>query len=190
MLLLIAGLVLFLGVHLLPGLQGRRAVFVQRWGEQRYKGIFTLISFAGLALIIVGYASATPGPQLFAPSQAAIAIAPYAMTLSLVLFAAATMRTYIRQLVSHPMLIGIAIWATVHLLANGDTRGTLLFASFLAYAAIDFVSVVQRHAVKQFIPTVRHDTIAITAGVVAASALMALHRPLFGVAVVRWGIGG
>jgi uncharacterized membrane protein len=190
MLVLIAGLVLFLGVHLLPALQGRRAVFVQRWGEQRYKGIFTLISFAGLALIIVGYASATPGAQLFAPSQAAIAIAPYAMTLSLVLFAAANMRTYIRQLVRHPMLLGLAIWATVHLLANGDTRGTLLFASFLAYAAIDFVSVVQRHAVKDFIPTMRHDAIAVTAGVVAAFALMALHRPLFGVAVVHWGVGG
>jgi uncharacterized membrane protein len=190
MLVLVAGLVLFLGVHLLPALQGRRAVFVRRWGEQRYKGIFTLISFAGLALIIVGYASATPGAQLFAPSQAAIAIAPYAITLSLVLFAAANMRTYIRQLVRHPMLLGLAIWATVHLLANGDTRGTLLFASFLAYAAIDFVSVVQRHAVKDFIPTMRHDAIAATAGVVAALAFMTLHRPLFGVAVVHWGVGG
>jgi uncharacterized membrane protein len=190
MLVLIAGLVLFLGVHLLPALPAGRAAFVQRWGEQRYKGIFTLISFAGLALIIAGYAGATPGARLFAPSQAAIAAAPYAMTLSLVLFAAANMRTYIRQLVGHPMLLGLAIWAAVHLLANGDTRGTLLFASFLGYAAIDFVSVVQRHAVKDFIPTVRHDAIAVTAGVVAAFVLMALHRPLFGVAVVRWGVGG
>ena len=188
--MLIAGLVLFLGIHLLPALRGRRAALVQRWGEQRYKGIFTLISFAGLALIIAGYASATPGPRLFASSQTAIAIAPYAMTLSLVLFAAANMRTHLRQVVRHPMLLGLAIWAAVHLLANGDTRGTLLFASFLAYAAIDFVSAVKRHAVKEFVPTVRHDAIAVTAGVVIALALMALHRPLFGVAVVRWGIGG
>ena len=187
---LIAGLVFFLGVHLLPALPGSRAAFVQRWGEQRYKGIFTLISFAGLALIIAGYAIATPGPQLFASSQTAIAIAPYAMTLSLVFFAAANMRTHVRQIVRHPMLLGLAIWAAVHLLANGDTRGTLLFASFLAYAAIDFVSVVKRHAVKEFMPTVRHDAIAVTAGVVIALAFMALHRPLFGVAVVHWGVGG
>lgn len=190
MLVLIAGLVLFLGVHLLPTLGQPRAALVQRWGEQRYKGFFALISFAGLALIIAGYASAAPGPRLFAPSQIAIAAAPYAMTLSLVLFAAANMRTHLRQIVRHPMLLGLAIWAIVHLLANGDTRGTLLFASFLAYAAIDFASVVHRGAVKEFIPTARHDAIAVTAGVVAALALMAFHRPLFGVAVVHWGVGG
>jgi uncharacterized membrane protein len=111
-----------------PAFAGGRAALVQRWGEQRYKGMFTLISFAGLALIITGYAIATPGPQLFASSQTAIAIAPSAMTLSLVLFAAANMRTHLRQVVRHPMLLGLAIWAAVHLLADGDTRGTLLFA--------------------------------------------------------------
>ena len=188
--LLIAGLVLFLGVHLMPAFAGGRAALVQRWGEGRYKGIFTLISFAGLALIIAGYASATPGPRLFAPSQTAIAIAPYAITLSLVLFAAANMRSHVRQVVRHPMLLGLAIWAAVHLLANGDTRGTLLFASFLVYAAIDFASVVHRGAVRAFVPTARHDAIAVTAGVIAALVFMALHRPLFGVAVVRWGVGG
>lgn len=88
MLVLIAGLVLFLGVHLLPALQGSRAAFVQRWGEQRYKGIFTLISFAGLALIITGYAIATPGPQLFASLPTAIAI----MALHRPLFGVAVVR--------------------------------------------------------------------------------------------------
>jgi uncharacterized membrane protein len=190
MLTLIAGLILFLGVHVLPAFEAQRAGLVQRWGERRYKGSFTLISFAGLALIIAGYASALPGPRLFAPSQTAVAIAPYAMPISLVLFAAANMRTHIRRVVKHPMLLGLAIWAGVHLLANGDTRGTLLFASFLVYAAIDFVSVVHRHAVKEFVPTARHDAIAVAAGIVTALALMALHRPLFGVAVVGWGVGG
>lgn len=189
MAVLIAGLVLFLGIHLLPVLQPARLALVGRWGENRYKGVFTLISVAGLALIIAGYAMAIPGAQLFAPSPAARAIAPYAMTLSLVLFAAANMRTYIRRLVKHPMLLGLAIWAALHLLANGDTRGTLLFASFLAYAAIDFASVVQRGAVREFIPTARHDAIATVAGIVAGLALMALHRVLFGVAVVSWGVG-
>lgn len=69
---LIAGLVLFLGVHLVPAFAGGRAALVQRWGEQRYKGMFTLISFAGLALIIAGYAIATPGPQLFASRHAPV----------------------------------------------------------------------------------------------------------------------
>jgi uncharacterized membrane protein len=190
MLMLVAGLIVFLGVHLLPALQGVRVALISRWGDQRYKGIFSLLSFAGLALIIAGYATAAPGARLFEPSQAAIAIAPYAMTLSLVLFAAANLRGHIRRVVRHPMLLGLAIWAAVHLLANGDTRGTLLFATFLAYAAVDLVSAVQRHATKLFAPTARHDAIAVAAGIVVALAIMALHRPLFGVAVVRWGFGG
>jgi uncharacterized membrane protein len=190
MLVLVVGLILFLGVHLLPALQGVRAALVRRWGEQRYKGIFSLISFAGLALIIAGYTTAAPGARLFEPSRLAIAISPYAMTLSFILFAAANLRGHIRRLIKHPMLLGLAIWAGVHLLANGDMRGTVLFASFLAYAAIDLVSAVQRHATKLFAPTARHDAIAAAAGFVAALAIMALHRALFGVGVVRWSFGG
>jgi uncharacterized membrane protein len=184
---LVAGLILFLGVHLVPALPSARGVLAARWGEQRYKGIFSLVSFAGLALVIAGYAVGDPGPRLFPPWQPAIAAAPYALTLSIILFAAANMRGHTRRVLKHPMLLGLAIWALVHLAANGDTRGTVLFGSFLAYAAIDFISAVQRHAIKTFESTPRHDVIAVIGGVVVALALMALHRPLFGVAVVRWG---
>ncbi len=182
--LLVAGLILFLGVHLLPALPQVRQAAVGRLGERRYKGAFTLLSFAGLALIIGGYAAAAPGPRLFAPSRAAIAIAPYAMTLSFILLAAANLRSHIRQFLKHPMLLGLGIWASVHLLANGDTRGTVLFAGFLAYAVVDLVSAVQRHATKPFTANARHDLIAVAAGTITALLVMMLHRFLFGVAVI------
>jgi len=185
--ILVAGLILFLGVHLVPALPGPRARLVARLGEQRYKGLFSLVSFAGLALIIAGYAYADPGPRLFPPSPIAIAIAPYAITLAVVLFAAANMRGHTRRVVKHPMLLGLAIWAAVHLAANGDTRGTVLFGGFLAYAVVDFASAIRRGAVKAFEPTPRHDAMALVGGVVVSLALMALHRALFGVRVVSWG---
>jgi len=184
--LLATGLILFLGIHLLPTHPRWRLVLVQRWGEQRYKGAFSLVSLAGFALVIVGYAAASPGPRLFQPSATAIAMAPYLVTLSFVLLAAANLRSHIRRALKHPMLMGLAIWAAVHLLANGDTRGTVLFGSFLGYALIDFVSAVQRHATKLFVPTARHDVIAVIAGVLAALVMMALHRELFGVSVAPW----
>lgn len=187
MLILFAGLILFLGLHFVPALPEVRLALVKRWGERYYKAAFSLLSFVGLALIIGGYAVASPGPRLFEPSWVAIAIAPYAMTLSFILFAAAYLRSHIRRSIGHPMLLGLAIWASVHLLANGDTRGTVLFASFLAYAAADFVSVELRHATKSFVPSVRYDLIAVLAGTIAALAVMALHRRLFGVAAVAWG---
>ena len=187
--MLIAGLIVFLGLHLLPALQSARAGMVARWGEQRYRGLFSLASLVGLVLIVAGYAAADPGPRLFAPSPAAVAVAPYAVTLAFVLFAAANMRGHIRRVVKHPMLLGLAIWAAVHLAANGDARGTLLFGGFLAYAAVDFLSVVQRGAVKTFEPVPRHDAIAVVGGVVVALVIMTLHRLLFGAAVVPWGVG-
>ena len=186
--MLAAGLILFLGLPLLPTWPGARLAGVQRLGEARYKGAFSLLSFVGLALIIGGYATAAPGERLFEPSLSAIAIAPYAMTLSLILLAAANLRGHIRRIVKHPMLLGIAIWASVHLLANGDTRGTVLFASFLGYAVVDFISVLRRPATQSFTASARHDLIAVAAGVIVAILLMAVHRLLFGVAAVAWGL--
>ena len=185
---LIAGLVLFLGVHLVPTLPAFRASLVSRAGEGRYKGLFSLVSFAGLALIIAGYAMADRGRQLFPPSPWANAVAPYAMMIVFVLFAAANMPGHLRQALKHPMLIGLLIWSVVHLFANGDTRGTVLFGAFLAYAVVDLVSAVRRHTEKTSEPRLRADVIAIVAGIVVALVFMTFHRVLFGVGVVPFGI--
>jgi uncharacterized membrane protein len=187
MLMLATGLILFFGSHLVPALPDLRVALVGRLGEARYKGGFSLLSLLGLSLIIGGYALSAPGARLFEPSPTAIAIAPYAMTLAFILLAAANMRGHIRHSLKHPMLLGIAIWASIHLLANGDTRGTVLFGSFLGYAVLDLFSALRRHAYKHFAPSTCHDLIAVVAGTIAAIAVMALHRFLFGVVAVSWG---
>ena len=161
---------------------------MDRFGERRYKGLFALVSAIGLVLIVVGYAVADDRTRVFAPFPAARAIAPYAMSISFILFAAANMRGHLRRVIRHPMLLGLAIWATVHLLANGDRTGTVLFGAFLAYAAIDLVSAVGRGAVKTFVPEPKHDVMAVVGGIGVALAVMALHRVLFGVAVTGFSI--
>ena len=186
--LLVTGLVLFLGIHLLPTIPALRRGLIRRLGESRYKGVFALASVAGLVLIVVGYRSAPADVRLFAPSAAAQAVAPLAMTLAFILFAAANMRGYLRHTLGHPMLLGLAVWATVHLLANGDLRGTLLFGSFLAYAALDLASAISRHAVKPFVPAFKYDLMAIVGGGLVALGVMTLHRVLFGVPVVTFGL--
>jgi uncharacterized membrane protein len=186
--LLLAGLALFLGIHLLPMLPSLRATLVARWGEQRYKGVFSLTSAAGFVLIVAGYAAAADGARLFAPFPVARAIAPFAMVASFILFAAANMRGHLRRIVRHPMLLGLLLWASVHLLANGDRTGTVLFGAFLAYAIVDLVSVIRRGAVKDFVPVPKHDLIAVAGGAAVALAVMIFHRILFGVAVVPFGV--
>ena len=188
MLLLVAGLVLFLGIHLVPVFPALRAGLVARWGEGRYKTLFSAVSGVGLALIVVGFALAPRQVPLFAPWPAAIAIAPAAIALALVLVAAGNLKGYIRQVVRHPMLAGTLIWSGVHLLANGDVASTLLFGAFFAWAAIDLVSAIARRAVKAFTPRLVHDAIALAGGAGAAFAFAYLHRILFGVRVMPFGL--
>jgi len=186
--ILVLGLVLFLGIHLLPVLTGVREALYARLGEKAYKGMFSIISALGLVLIVVGYWRAPSEPRLFSPFPAAILAAPLVMIVSFVLLASANMRNRIRRALRHPMLIGVGLWAGVHLLANGETKATLLFGAFLAYVVIDLASATQRHAVKNFTPVGRQDAIAVGAGVVLALLVMAFHRYLFGVPAVHWSL--
>ena len=86
------------------------------------------------------------------------------------------------------MLLGLLLWASVHLLANGDRAGTVLFGAFLVYAVVDLVSAIGRGAVKSFVPMPKHDVIAIVGGTAVALAVMTFHRLLFGVPVVAFGV--
>lgn len=187
MALLVAGLVLFLGIHLVPAFPAGRDGLLARWGDRRYKAAFSAIAGAGLVLIALGFARA-PQVALFAPSPAAIAAAPAVMAISMILFAAANLKGHLRRTIRHPMLLGTILWATVHLFANGDLAGTVLFGGVLAWALVDLASAIARGAVKAFEPRLAHDAIAVAGGLLVFAIVAALHRPLFGVPVVPFGL--
>ena len=56
LLVMILGLVLFLGVHMLTTQRGLRARLIASWGEGGYKTGYALVSLAGLVLIVWGFA--------------------------------------------------------------------------------------------------------------------------------------
>jgi uncharacterized membrane protein len=188
MYLLILGLVLFLGVHLIPALPGSRASLAAALGPNRYKGVFSIVSAIGLVALAIGYARAPGGPALFQGYPAAIRIAPLAMIASFILLAASHTKSHLRAWLRHPMLLGVGLWALVHLLANGSARASLLFGAFLAYVVIDLISALRRNSAPSFAPVLRHDLIAVIAGTALALLVMAVHRQLFGVAAVPWGL--
>ena len=188
MLVLVAGLVLFLGIHLVPALPPLRLALVARIGEGAYKTTFSVVSALGLGLIVLGFAWAPRQVPLFAPSPLAVAIAPAAMVVSLTLFAAANLKGHLRRVVGHPMLVGTIVWSSVHLAANGDVASTWLFGAFLAWALVDLASSIARRTAKAFEPRLAHDVVAIAAGAGAALAFAFLHRVLFGVRVVPFGL--
>jgi uncharacterized membrane protein len=94
------------------------------------------------------------------------------------------MPTHIRRAVRHPMLIGLLLWSGVHLCANGDLAGTILFGSFLAYAVVDLISAIARGAVKAFVPQWKFDAMALAGGLLLAALTMHFHSSLFGTAPV------
>ncbi len=150
MLPLIAGLVLFFLVHLLPTMPELRRGLAERFGEGGYKIAFSLISAVALILIVVGYGKVQemPGknPELWIAPLWVRHVALGLMLPAFILLVAAYVPSRIRTAVRHPMLAAIKIWAFVHLLANGDLASLLLFGGFLAYGIYDRISVKRRAA--------------------------------------------
>ena len=53
---MILGLVAFLGVHIVPAFEQQRATMTARLGDSAYKGLFSLVSLIGILLIGFGFA--------------------------------------------------------------------------------------------------------------------------------------
>ena len=185
MTLLVTGLVLFIGVHLIPCVVPLRAALVARLGPGRYRALFSLVALAGLVLVVLGFGRAPVEPLYAAPGWGR-QMSMFAVPVSIVLFAAANIPTHIRAVLRHPMLLGLLLWAIAHLLSNGDLRSIVLFGSFAAYAVVDLISAVARgnRPSTDKAPRLAIDGAAIVAGLIAAILLTVFHGALFGVSVL------
>ncbi|MDP2366970.1 NnrU family protein [Rhodoferax sp.] len=138
---LVLGLVIFLGVHSLRIVaDGWRGGMRQRLGEGAWKGLYSLASLLGLALIVWGFGLARQQPvQLWSPPVAMRHLASLLTLVSFVLLAAAYVPgNGIKARLHHPMVLGVKTWALAHLLANGNLAHVLLFGSFLLWAVLSF----------------------------------------------------
>ncbi|WP_269582632.1 NnrU family protein [Roseibium sp. Sym1] len=146
MVLLIAGLILFFGSHAVPMAPSVRAGLVSKLGENGYKGLFTLVSLAGLGLTIYGYGVARfdGSPLIYDPPFWLRHVTMLLMVPVFIFLVAAYVPSRIRNTLKHPMLVAVKLWALAHLLANGDLASVLLFGGFLAWAVVDRISVKRR----------------------------------------------
>jgi uncharacterized membrane protein len=144
---LVLGLFLFLSVHT-TGLLAEdwRTRAVARFGERRWKGVYSVLSLLGFALVVWGYGVARQQPvQLWAPMPGMRHLAALLTWLAFVLLAATYVpRNHFKARLHHPMLLATKIWALAHLLANGTLAGTILFGSFLLWAVLMFVGARRR----------------------------------------------
>ena len=143
MFILILGLLIFLGIHVLKLVApDRRNELAARYGEGPYKGIYSLISAIGLILVIWGFARASADPVVvYAPPAGLRSITALLMPFALILAIASVLPTgRIKRAVRDPLMIGTLIFAIAHLLANGDLAGLVLFGALLVWAAIDLTA--------------------------------------------------
>jgi uncharacterized membrane protein len=188
MAVLILGLVLFLGAHSVRIFANDwRSRQVARLGEKGWKGLYTLVSIAGFALIIWGFGLARQQPVLLyvPPIWLRHLNALFTLIAFILVVAAYVPGNHFKAKLGHPMLAGVKTWAFGHLLATGMLHDVVLFGAFLLWAVVDFISARRRDraaGVSYPAGTAKGDLIVVVAGVVAwAVFAFWLHGWLIGV---------
>lgn len=181
--LLVLGLAIFLGIHLVPAAPALHARLRKRMGGNGWKGFMALIAIAGFALIIAGWQRA-PFVPVYAPPAFGHWMPKIFMLPALILLAAAYMPSNIKRLTRHPMLWATVVWAAAHLFANGDLRSLLLFGSFGVWALFDMWSANRRGA---FLSEQKiawfYEAAVVVVGVAAYGVFAYFHGALFGAPV-------
>lgn len=187
MTILIAGLIVFLGVHSIRIVaDGWRTQQIARLGELTWKGIYSVVAIVGFVLIVWGYGEARLSPTvLWDPPVWTRHLASLLTLVAFILIAAAYVpQTRIKAAVGHPMVAGVKAWAFAHLLANGTLADLLLFGAFLVWAIVDYIAARRRDRAAGTVyikGPVSRDVIAVVVGGVAWA--------VFAVYLHAWWIG-
>jgi uncharacterized membrane protein len=225
---LVAASAFFLLIHFAVSGTRLRDRLVAFLGERPYRGAFVLASVGGLFWMGRSYARA-PTVELWAPLPGIRTLA-FALVFVALLFVVIGLATpsptrvgmesrLLREtdlargmirITRHPFLWGVALWALVHLVENGDLASIIFFGSLLVLAlggttAIDakrrraFGDAWQRFAAatsnvpfaaiaagrNQLGPALREiGLLRLAIGVAAYALLFVFHDRLFGVALV------
>ena len=186
MIVLIVGLVIFLGVHSISivNREWRNRMF-EHMGEKKWKALYSITALVGFAMLVYGYGLARQHPVVvYVPPYWLRYVTGILMLPVFPLFFASHLPGKIKSTVKHPMLAAVKIWATAHLLSNGMLADILLFGGLLAWAVVDRISVKRnpRGPVDRIPPSTRNDVIAVVGGLITYVVFMRwLHGWLIGV---------
>jgi uncharacterized membrane protein len=182
---MILGLAIFFAIHLLPSVPPLRNALFSKLGEMPYKGIYALISLAGLTLVVIGKGEAEFVAVWEPPSWSYVAT-NVCMLPALYCLVAMNMQSNLKRFTAHPMLWGITFWSCGHLFTNGDQASIVLFGSFLVYSLFAMFSANRRGAR----PTGRKISLRLDARIAVISTvgyvvLANLHPYFTGMELVR-----
>lgn len=134
MTLLILGLILWIVPHWLK----RLAPNLRASMGARGRGAISILLLIGLGLIIYGYRQADV-INIWYPPAFLTHINNLLMVVAVAVFAMAHTKGRLRGKMRHPMLVSVKIWATAHLLVNGDLASIILFGGMLIWAVVSVI---------------------------------------------------
>ncbi len=149
---LIAASAFFLFIHFAVSGTKLRDRLIARVGEGPYRGAFALVSLGGLVWMIYAFRRAPYLPLwgLLLPFRPAAYVLVFIAFLFVVIGLATPSPTRVGmesklaqgegsargmvRITRHPFLWGVALWALVHLIVNGDIASLVLFGALLVLA--------------------------------------------------------
>ncbi len=156
MISLVVAALFFIAIHL--GVAGTRLrdVVVGSLGERAYRGAFSAASVVGLLWLVYAYRQAPYLPTWgFLEWWKPVMIALMLPAVLLVVLGLATPNPTsvgqegrssqapagIVRITRHPFLVGVALWALLHLVGNGDSASLVFFATWAVVALAGTVSI-------------------------------------------------
>ncbi|WP_317929443.1 NnrU family protein [Halioxenophilus sp. WMMB6] len=139
MLLLVSGLLLWAVIHFVPVLAPHfRQAAIVNIGQPLWRVLFATIVFSALFLIVTGWRSIVPTPVWLPPTWTRH-ITMLLVPIAIILLSATFLPTDLKRFIRQPQLAGLKLWATAHLLCNGELRSIILFGGFLFWAVLQLI---------------------------------------------------
>jgi uncharacterized membrane protein len=156
MTLLILASLAFLITHLGVSSTPLRGIIVNAAGEKAYLGIYSVMAFATLGLMIYAYNQLAHADYVWAPGTVEQIIGRTLMPFAFIFVIGGLMvknPTSVQmdaavheelggmiRIVRHPLQWGILLWAISHILVNGDSASIIFFGSFALLSAVGMVA--------------------------------------------------
>jgi uncharacterized membrane protein len=187
--MLVSGILLWSVTHLFValGVEARRAV-IARIGARSYRSLFALTQVLALTLIVMGWKAASPA-SLYVPPPGLRHLTLALMPLAIILFISSRAPSDIKQVIRHPQLAAVKLWAVLHLLANGEVRSVILFGGMLAWAVLEVIFINRRDGawIKPAPAGAARTAGSAAVGLAIAVLVMLAHRWFTGVPVIGMG---
>lgn len=155
---LILSALFFIALHICVAGTSARGRAIEKLGENVYRAAFSLLSLLGIVWLahayrVAGYIETWGQLAWFKPIAALLMLVafllgvlgmttPNPMAVGGENLLMADMPTRgIHRVTRHPFLWGVAVWAFVHLIANGDVASLVLFGSLLVVVFVGMISI-------------------------------------------------